>query len=242
LSDTDEISEAIQMLRAVSTDTLAGLLIKEAGMRSRAAHGVRPLNAECCRFVGPAFTVRFVPLREDFGDRASMVNSNSALYGTIDTIPAGGVVMMDMRGDTSCGGLGDVLVAALIARGVAGLVADGAMRDGDAIRRMKLPVFCAGIAPAPVGRALFTAGIQETIGCGGVMVIPGDIVVGDYDGVVVVPRHLALELGRKGAERDRVEAWVRARIERGEPATGLYPPSEATVAEYRRLVASGELD
>src|SRR4051794_16713005 len=98
-------------------------------MRTRVIQGVRPLNLEHCRFVGRAFTVRFVPVREDLADRASMANPGNPNYGAIDKVPAGSVVVMDMRGDVSAGGLGDVLVARLKARGVAGLVTDGGMRD-----------------------------------------------------------------------------------------------------------------
>jgi regulator of RNase E activity RraA len=143
----------IELLRTVTTNTIAGLLIKIAGMRTRAIHGVRPINPDRCLFVGPAFTLRNVPIREDLTDRASMASPGSHLHGTIDTIPSGSVLVIDMLRDDSCGGLGDVLVAALIARGVVGVVADGGMRDGKAISSMSIPVFCAGIAPAPSNRA-----------------------------------------------------------------------------------------
>src|SRR5262245_55405475 len=229
--------ETLALLARVSTNTLAGLLIKIAGLRPRSVQGVRPLAPARSRFVGPAFTARYVPIREDLGDRASMANAKSHLYGTYDRIPAGSVVVMDMMRDTSCGALGDVLVAGLIARGAAGLVVDGAMRDGDAVAAMRLPVFCAGVAPPPSNRGRLAADVQVRIGCGGVMVEPDDIVVGDPDGVVVVPRHLADEVARAGVELENIEAWVRARIEKGEKVTGLYPPDERVWAEYRAATA-----
>ena len=131
--------ETLELLGRVSTNTLTGLMIKLAGLRTRAVLGVRPLVPSRSRFVGPAFTVRYVPIREDLTDRASMASPNSHLHGTYDRIPRGSVLVMDMMRNDTCGCLGDVLVAGLIARGVAGLVCDGGIRDGEAIAGMTLP-------------------------------------------------------------------------------------------------------
>jgi len=225
--------ETIEALRRVSTDTIAGLLIRMAGMRTRIVQGVRPLSPAHCRFVGPAFTVRCVPVREDFTDRASMANPGNPLHGTYDRIPAGAVLVMDMMRDTRSGGLGDVLASGLRARGVAGLVLDGGIRDGEAIAALGLPVFCGGVAPAPIGRSVMAVDAEVPVGCGEVLVEPGDIVVADADGVAVIPQRLAGEVARRGLEHDEVENWVRARIENGEPMTGLYPPNDAVRAEFR---------
>lgn len=225
--------QLVRQLGEISTNTLAGLMIKLAGLRTRTILGARPLNPSNARFAGPAFTLRNVPVREDLTDRASIVSRNSPFHGTIDRIPEGAVLVIDMRGDTSCGGLGDIMVAALAARGVAALVTDGAMRDGEAIAAGRLPVFCNGVAPAPSNRALLAAGIEETIGCGGVLVEPGDVVVGDPDGVVVVPRHLAADLAREGRELEDIEAWIRQQVENGVPAADVYPPDDAIRARYR---------
>jgi regulator of RNase E activity RraA len=223
----------LKMLSEVSTNTLAGLLIKIAGMRTRTIRRARPLNPENARFVGPAYTLRNVPVREDLTDRASMVSPKSPLHGTVDRIPPGSVLVIDMLGDTTCGGLGDVMVAALAVRGVAALVTDGAMRDGEAIAAGSLPVFCNGVNPAPSNRALLAAGVQEMIGCGGVLVVPGDIVVGDSDGVVVVPRHLVAQVAREGHELEEVERWIKSEVEKGGRASDLYPPDETAVARFR---------
>lgn len=230
-SQVDE--STLELLRKVSTNTLAGLMIKIAGLRTRSIDKARPLNKANARFAGPAFTLRNVPVREDLAGRASIVSRQSPLHGTIDRIPSGSVLVIDMLGETSCGGLGDVMVAALQARGVAALVTDGAMRDGEAIAEMSIPVFCNGVAPAPSNRALLAAGVQEVIGCGGVMIEPGDIVVGDPDGVVVAPRHLARQLAMEGYALEQAESVIRKRIEAGEPASGLYPPSDALLAQFR---------
>jgi regulator of RNase E activity RraA len=241
LDDDVVVDDAtLDMLAEVSTNTLAGLLIKLAGMRTRTIRRARPLNPATARFAGPAYTLRNVPVREDLTDRASMVSRKSPLHGTVDRIPPGSVLVIDMLGDTSCGGLGDVMVAALALRGVAALVTDGAMRDGEAIAAGALPVFCDGVNPAPSNRALLAAGVQEMIGCGGVLVVPGDIVVGDPDGVVVVPRHLAAQVAREGRALEAAEGWIKAEIENGARASDLYPPDETVVARFRDARKKGD--
>jgi regulator of RNase E activity RraA len=228
-----------EQLAKVTTNTITGLLIQMHGMRTRTINGIRAVNPSATRFVGPAFTVRTVPIREDLERTASMANPGSPLHGTIDKIPPGSVVVYDMGGETRCGAMGDVMIAAMKVRGVAGVVSDGAMRDGAAIAEMGMPVWCSNIAPPPIGHSLYTAGVQEIIGCGGVMVCPGDVVVGDEDGVVIVPRALAPEIAKKGVDKEAVEAWVRARVDAGESATGLYPPNEKTVEEFNKWRAAG---
>ncbi|HSU06265.1 MAG TPA: ribonuclease activity regulator RraA, partial [Acetobacteraceae bacterium] len=217
--------ETLELLQRVSTDTITGLLMKLGGMRTRAVRHVRPLNPERCRFIGPAYTIRYVPIREDYTDSASPVSPGSRLHGKLDEIPGGSVVMLDMGGDETSGAIGDVIAARMVALGVAGVVADGGMRDVSVIAGMKLPVWCKAAAPPPSPRSLLAVGIQETIGCGGVMVEPYDIVVADANGVAVIPRRLADEVARHGVEHEDVEVWIKAQIERGAPLSGLYPPT-----------------
>jgi regulator of RNase E activity RraA len=224
----------IETLRKVSTDTITGTLMRIAGMRTRAVRGVRPVDPKRCTFIGPAYTVRYVPLREDLAAKASVVSPGSPLLGTMDTVPAGSVVVMDMGGDDTSGAIGDVIMARLIALGVAGVVVDGGMRDGMAITAMTMPVWCRAIAAPPSPRSLMAVGVQEVIGCGGVMVEPGDVVVADGDGVAVIPRHLADEVARDGAEHEEIEVWIRAQIEKGAPLRGLYPPTDDVFARWRR--------
>ena len=226
--------ELVATLRKVSTDTMTGELIRLAGMRSRALRGVRPIDPKCCTFIGPAYTVRYVPLREDHAARASVVSPGSPLLGTMDKVPAGSVVVMDMGGDDTSGAIGDVIMARLITLGVAGVVVDGGMRDGMAITAMTMPVWCRAIAAPPSPRSLMAVGVQEVIGCGGVMVEPGDVVVADGDGVAVIPRHLADEVARDGAEHEEIEVWIRAQIEKGAPLKGLYPPTDEVFARWRK--------
>jgi regulator of RNase E activity RraA len=226
--------EAIESLRKVSTDTITGILMKIAGMRTRAIRDVRPIDPRNCHFVGTAYTVRYVPIREDFTDRASPVSPGSRFHGKLDEIPPGSVVVMDMGGDATSGALGDVIVARLIALGVAGVVADGGMRDSSVIATMSLPVWARAPAPPPSPRSLLCAGMQEVIGCGGVMVEPGDVVVADGNGVTVIPRDLADQVASKGLEQEDVEVWIKAQISAGAPLAGLYPPTEDVMARWRR--------
>jgi len=235
MSAGDKIAaETLQLLRKVSTDTITGELMRIAGMRSRAVRNVRPIDPANCTFIGPAYTVRYVPLREDHAARASVVSPGSPLLGTMDQVPAGSVVIMDMGGDDSSGAIGDVIAARLKALGVVGVVADGGMRDGMAITAMQLPVWCRAVAAPPSPRSLMAVGVQEVIGCGGVMVEPADVVVADGDGVVVIPRHLVEKVAHEGAEHEDIEIWIRGQIEKGAPLKGLYPPTEEVFARWRK--------
>lgn len=229
----------IKSLYRVSTDTITGILMKIAGMRTRAIRDVRPIDPRNCHFVGTAYTVRYVPIREDFTDRASPVSPGSRLHGRLDEIPAGSVVVIDMGGDATSGALGDVIVARLIALGVAGVVVDGGMRDVSVIATMSLPVWARAPAPPPSPRSLLCAGMQEVIGCGGVMVEPGDVVVADGNGVAVIPRKLADQVASKGLEQEDVEVWIKAQISKGAPLAGLYPPTEDVMARWRRERGTG---
>jgi regulator of RNase E activity RraA len=147
--------------------------------------------------------------------------------------------MIDMGGDETSGSMGDIIVARLIALGVAGVVADGGMRDVGVIAGMALPVWARAPAPAPSPRSLMAADMQQVIGCGGVMVEPDDIVVADADGVAVIPRYLADEVARQGVEHEDIEVWIKSQIERGAPLSGLYPPTEQVVAKWRQAKGTG---
>jgi regulator of RNase E activity RraA len=135
--------------------------------------------------------------------------------------------------------VGDILAARMIFRGIAGLVTDGAMRDAGPLMEMALPVHARAFTPPPNTASVLAVGYNEPVGCGGVLVFPGDIVVGDEDGVVVIPRHLADKVAVSGLEQEQVEAYIKRRVELGEPIAGFYPAGERTMAEYREWVAAG---
>jgi regulator of RNase E activity RraA len=213
----------------VSAATVTSVLAKKGILRSWLA-GPKPLRDGQPRVVGPAFTLRFIPAREDVTPEswAKPVSTRIA----IEEMPAGAVVVADARGITSAATFGDILATRMMKRGVAGLVTDGAVRDKVGMLGSGLPIWTAGItAPAPYGDLAFI-GWQEPIGCGGIAVFPNDIMIADDDGAVVIPAALAEEVARLGVEQEQFEAWVVREVEKGEKVTGLNPPNEATKARY----------
>ena len=231
MPEVDLPAEIVQALAQVSTATLSMQLLKR-GLRHTAMIGPRPLDSALPRFAGPAFTLRFLPLREDLTTPESYAKPGS-LREAIDAVPPGAAVVIDARGERGAATLGDILVARLKALGAVAAVSDGPIRDLAEIRPLELPIFCRGsVAPPSIARLTF-ADWQRPIGCGGVVVIPGDIVVGDGDGCVVVPRALAKDVAADGIEQERFEGYVQHKVKQGAPVAGLYPPDEATLADYQ---------
>jgi regulator of RNase E activity RraA len=228
-------------LMEVSTATLSIQLVKR-GIRTHSISGVRPVNPAAARFVGPAYTLRFVPGREDLATPAISAQDGNPQRVAIEAVPAGAVLVIDARGDGRAGTLGDILAARLLQRGAAGIVSDGAMRDAPELEKLAMPIFCAALAAPPSFATLHPVDVNRPIGCGGAAVFPGDIVVGDGGGVVVVPRHLIEEVARDSLEQERIEIFIRKRVDRGAATPGLYPPNEETRAAYRRWVEAGRPD
>jgi regulator of RNase E activity RraA len=214
-----------------STASLTAQLIKR-GLRTRAISNIRPVNPATPRVWGPAYTLRYIPMREDLGTGASMASPANPQRMAIEVAPPGSVIVADTRGMDASGTFGDILVARLRVRGVAGIVSDGPMRDISELGRMDFPVFATGNAAPPSYGSMLAVDAQVPIGCGGVAVFPGDIVVGDADGVVILPAAIAEEVARDALEQDLIEAWIRQRIEAGESIVGVYPPNEDTRARY----------
>lgn len=228
-------------LEETSSATVSIQLLKR-GFRFCGISGVRPLNPQATRIVGPAYTLRFIPAREDLATPASIAEGDNPQRVSIEACPPGGVLVIDAQRETRAGTLGDILVARLIARGVAGVVSDGAMRDIGELEKMPLPVFCNGVAAPPSFNFLLPVDIGRPIGCGGAAVFLGDIIVADSGGVVVIPRHLAAEVARDSVEQERLEIFIRRRVDRGHPTPGLYPANDETRAAYQRWVAAGRPD
>jgi regulator of RNase E activity RraA len=230
MGDLDLGTEAREILRGVSTATLTTVLLKK-GLRNVWIRGAGALRPGGPRVVGPAFTLRFVPAREDLATPASWASPVST-RAAIEAMPVGAVAVADAMGVRDAGIFGDILCARMAKRGAAGLVTDGAVRDLDGVLATGLPVWSAGVAAPPSVAGLTFVGWQETIGCGGVAVVPGDIVVADRDGAVVVPQALLDEVLAEAVEQERMEAWIVAEVERGERLPGLYPMSAETRARY----------
>jgi regulator of RNase E activity RraA len=222
--------EQIAILQGVSTATLTTVLLKR-GLRNIWLRGARPIRPGQDRLVGPAFTLRFVAAREDLATPASWASPISS-RAAIEAMPAGCIAVVDALGNASAGIFGDILTARMMKRGVAGLVTDGAVRDVAGVLASGLPVWCQGVAAPPSVAALTFVGWQEPISCGGVAVFPGDIMVADGDGAVVIPRAILDEIVPEAAEQERMENWIMAEVERGMPLPGLYPMNEESKARY----------
>jgi regulator of RNase E activity RraA len=217
-------------LRRVSTATLTSQLFK-LGFKNTYLNGVRPLNPSL-RMVGEAVTVRFVPAREDLATFEAIGKPGYPQRKAIDEILPGQVLVVDCRGITTAAAGGEILMARLKARGAAGAVTDGAMRDYASIQKLDFPVFAAGMAASAHVHHHVAVDINVPIGCAEVLVMPGDIMVGDEEGVVCIPRHLAAQVAESGLELERLEAFVLEKVAAGAPIAGTYPPDEPTRAEY----------
>lgn len=231
--------ETVALLKQSSTATLTMQMLKR-GFRNCAIAGVRPVNPAADRCVGPAYTLRYIPGREDLCQPPKAGDPDNPQKHAVEHAPPGCVVVVSSGGDMRAGTFGDILAARLEVRGVAGVVTDGAMRDTPVLSRMALPVFAAGAAAPPSMASLLPADVQRPVGCGGVAVFPGDAVVADSDGVVIVPRHLVDEVARDAAEQERLEKFVALQVQKGRAIPGLYPPDDATRAAYAAWLAAGE--
>ncbi len=231
-TDALALDPAIRALLAETSSATVSIQLLKRGFRFASIAGVRPLNPQASRFVGPAYTLRFIPAREDLATPASIAQADNPQRVSIEAIPPGAVLVIDAQRETRAGTLGDILVARLLARGCAGVVSDGAMRDVGEIEKMALPVFCNGVAAPPSFNFLLPVDIGRPLG----------IAVADSGGVVVIPRHLAAEVARDSVEQERLEFFIRRRVDRGHATPGLYPASEETRADYRRWVEAGRPD
>src|SRR5246127_4382786 len=203
----------IDTLSSVTTATLTTLLLKR-GLRNVWIRGAKPLPPGLPRIVGRAFTLRFVPAREDLATPESW-SSPKSTRAAIEAMPAGCIAVVDAMGITDAGIFGDILCARIARRGVAGLVTDGVVRDLAGVLGTGLPVWCRGAAAPPSVAGLTFAAWQEPIGCGGVAVFPEDVIMVDDDGAVVIPQKLVAEVAAAAAEQERLEAWIMTQVDAG---------------------------
>jgi regulator of RNase E activity RraA len=224
--------DTLALLRRSSTATLTTQLLAR-GFRQRFLVGVKPLGA-AASFAGEAFTVRFIPAREDLETFESLRGPDNLQWRAAETIAPGQVLVVSTGGEVAAGGYGHILLTRLQRRGAAAAVTDGAFRDGPAIAAMDFPAYATTTTATSRLSYFHVADLQAPIGCAGVAVYPGDLMVGDAEGVVVVPRHLADEVAHDAYEQEQLEEYLLARIDAGEHTDGIYPPSDATRAEYAR--------
>jgi regulator of RNase E activity RraA len=220
----------IAQLTAVSTATITMVLLKH-GLRNIWLRGAKPLRSGQPRMVGRAFTMRFLPAREDLATPESLASGRST-RAAIEEMPPGSVVVVDAMATLDAGVFGDILCARMKMRGVAGLVTDGVVRDIAGVLGTDLPAWCQGTAAPPSVCGLTFVGWQEPVACGGVAVFPGDVIVADDDGAVVIPQSLVGAVIAAGSEQERLEAWIMQEVARGVPLLGLYPPNAEARARY----------
>ena len=218
-------SQTREKLKAVSTATLTTALYKR-GFRNQMIQGVYPLNPNALPMVGEAFTLRYIPAREDLNPITVFQDRSHPQRKAVEECPAGAVFVIDSRKDARAASAGSILVSRLMKRGAAGVVTDGGFRDAHDIAKLAMPAFHSRPS-APTNLTLHQAlDINVPIGCGDAPVWPGDVIVGDHDGVLVVPAHLADELADEAVEMTAFEDFVAEEVMKGRSILGLYPATE----------------
>jgi len=231
-------ASALAALRQVSTATLTTLLFKR-GLRNTFMQGVRLLGSGTTRMAGPAYTLRYIPAREDLDHIGVFLDHGHPQRRAVEEIPPGHVLVMDSRGDASAASAGSILVTRMMVRGVAGVVTDGGLRDSHEIAALAIPSYCqAPSAPTNLIKH-HAVDLNIPIGCGGVPVYPGDIVVGDAEGVVVVPHGIAEAVAGEAAAQTLFEDFVTEQVLAGRSIFGLYPPTDpATDGQFKAWCAA----
>lgn len=223
-------------LRRVSTATLHTALFKR-GFRNTYIQGVNRINSKKVKMVGQAFTLRYIPAREDVDTVEAFKSPVHPQRLAVETVPAGMVLVSDCRQDASAASAGSILLSRLEYRQCAGFVSDAGIRDCDDASDMNMPIFCAKPS-APTNLTKHHAvDIQVPIGCGGVAVNPGDVLVGDGDGIIVIPLEIAEEVAEQAIAMELYEDYVLEKVRAGSKVIGLYPPNPETLEEYNNQKA-----
>ncbi|MEI6113364.1 MAG: ribonuclease activity regulator RraA [Burkholderiales bacterium] len=227
----------IETLSGISTATLTTLLLKK-GLRNVWMRGTIPIRPGQPRLVGRAFTLRFVPAREDLATPESW-SSPKSTRAAIEDMPEGCIAVVDSMGVKDAGIFGDILCARIAKKKVAGLVTDGVVRDMAGVLGTGLPVWCAGAAAPPSVAGLTFVDWQQPIGCGGVAVFPGDVVVVDDDGAVLIPAALLDAMVAAAPGQEALENWIMGQVQQGHALPGLYPPNAENLARYKAETGQG---
>lgn len=228
MTDTTRIRE---QLAVVGTATITTQLLKR-NLRNQFIQGVRPMSRCGRNLVGPATTLRFIPAREDLDVMQVFEDPDHPQRKAVETVPPGHVLVMDCRGDASAASAGGILITRMMVRGVAGLVTDAGLRDAAEIAALDWPVYAKGpSAPANLTKH-HAVDVDVPIGCGEVPVYPGDWLVGDADGVVVIPQEMLADVAADSLAQHAFEEWVTAEVQGGASIVGLYPPNEETRRRY----------
>jgi 5-oxopent-3-ene-1,2,5-tricarboxylate decarboxylase/2-hydroxyhepta-2,4-diene-1,7-dioate isomerase len=220
----------------VSTATLT-FQLQRRGIRSTFLSGLKPVK-DGQRMLGYAHTLRYVPLREDLQGQLSA--GQNAQRRAIESLVPDEVLVIEARGEPDAGTIGDIFVLRALRRGATGVVTDGALRDTPAIRALDLPVYHRSSHASTFGRAHMPLEHQIPVACAGVTVLPGDIVVGDGEGVVIVPAALAVEVAADAVQQELEEEWAAERVDAGESTEGVFPIAKARRAEFDAWLAGRE--
>lgn len=229
-------AKIVEALSKVTTATITTILLKK-GLRNVWLRGTKPLRPGQSRLVGRAFTLRFVPAREDLATPESW-SSPKSTRAAIEAMPEGCIAVVDAMGVTDAGIFGDILCARMAKKGVAALITDGVVRDVAGVLTTDLPVWCQGVAAPPSVAGLTFVNWQEPIACGGVAVFPDDIIVVDDDGAVLIPAALVDEVVKLGPEQESLEGWIMDEVQAGASLPGLYPPNAENKARYDAMIRS----
>ena len=223
--------QVLAKLTSATTATLTTVLFKK-GIRNAWIRGSAPLTAGQPRIAGPAFTMRFISGREDINTPAAW-SSPTSTRAAVESMPAGCIAIADALGRTDAGIFGDILCARMRTRGVKGLISDGVVRDRAGVISSELPVWCSGVAAPPAVAQLAFVGWDQPISCGGVAIFPGDFIVADDDGAIVIPVAMVEEVAEIAAAQELLEAWILQEVQGGQPLTGLYPMNQENEERYR---------
>lgn len=246
LEDTVEPSEALDPawlddLRGVSTATLSTRLFK-LGLRNQVLAGLNLVNHAAETMIGEAFTLRNIPSREDLDTLDVFENPSHPQRRAIEDCPVGSVLVMDCRGQSRAASAGHILLTRLEVRNAAGCVTDGTLRDTPSIAELSMPVYSAGRSPMTNLAMHHAVDLNVPIGCAGVPIYPGDLMVGDAEGVVCIPRHLVQQVSAPARDQEDLEEFILSRIRGGAALPGTYPPNESTLESYRRSLITAETD
>ncbi|AYM14740.1 MULTISPECIES: RraA family protein [Agrobacterium] len=239
--DIDVPASVIERLKHCSSGSLTTELFKK-GLRQCFLVGLKPMNPDAVNFAGEAFTLRMIPAREDLDTIDTLKphpNPDNLQWEAVENIGAGEVLVIDSRFDPRAASAGAMLPTRMKMRGAAAIVTDGSFRDGQELSKLDFPAYGQMVVASTRLSYHRVADLQTPIACAGVAVYPGDIIVGDGDGITVVPRYLAAEMADLCERRDELEKYLSYRVGSGEPLYGVYPPTEQIRADFQAWKAAG---
>lgn len=236
------VSDAVldRLARCTSGSLTTQLYIR--GFRQPVLHGLTPLNRTIQPFAGRAYTMRFIPAREDidvYGNLTTSPSADNLQWVGVEQLEPGHVLVIDSNKDGRAASMGNMLITRMMMRGARGVVTDGSFRDGTELKDMAFPIWCTGVTATTRISYHHVADLQVPIGCAGVAVYPGDVIHGDGDNITVIPAQVAEEMADLCEQRDGIENYLAMRVRAGEPLWGLYPPSEQTRADYQAWLRAG---